>query len=329
MQKRKMLIYEKYIYYIRWKHTTLNARKTANFRLARAARKPLPCGGWNRAVPAAMLIRMLFTRHRSRALLPLLACGMLGTAPMPAAFSATTGRATLEPTGGRRFLDDLAQAERRHDYRPLLAACDRQVAVHPDDRESYRQRALARWGARQYDGALADFERAIDLARRQKAPVRLLAVMTYGRALIRREQHDTAAEAAELERAARADRSFTDALNDLAWIRATNPDASLRNGRQAVDLARHACETVPGSVKYLDTLAAAYAEAGDAKRAADTERAAIKAAHADARTVGEHREFLASAQGRVDLYASGGQYREDPNQAAASRPKPADTTNPG
>ncbi len=271
---------------------------------------------------------MLSTRRCSRTLLPLLACCLLGVTT-PAVFSATTGRATMEtPTGGRRFLDDLAQAERRHDYRPLLAECDRQVTAHPDDRESYRQRALARWGARQYDGALADFERAIDLARRQKAPARLLAIMAYGRALIRREQHDTAAEAAELDRAARADRSFTDALNDLAWIRATNPDASLRNGRQAVELARRACDTVPGSVKYLDTLAAAYAEAGDAKRAADTERAAIKAARVSARTAGEHRDFLAGASGRVDLYAGGGRCREDPHPTVPS-PKPSTPANPG
>ena len=250
-------------------------------------------------------------------MLPLLVCVMVGAAT-PAMFSAPVGRVQADATDNRHFVDALAQAERKHDYRPLLADCDRQVAAHPEDREAYRRRALARWGALEYDGALADFGHAIDLAHRQKASARALAVMTYGRALIRREQHDTAAEAAELERAVRADRSFTDPLNDLAWIRATNPDASLRNGREAVALASRACATVPGSVKYLDTLAAACAEAGDARRAADTEKAAIKAARIDARTIGQYGDFLNDAQGRADLYADGGHYRDDPAASAAS-----------
>ena len=77
-------------------------------------------------------------------------------------------------------------------------------------------------------------------------------------------------------------------------------------------LSRHACEVVPNSVKYLDTLAAAYAEAGDARRAADTEKAAIKAAQVDAHTAGQHKDFLADAPSRMELYAGGGQYREKP-----------------
>ena len=253
-------------------------------------------------------------------MLPLLACIVVG-ATMPRAFAAPVGQVQTDTTDSRRFVDALAQAERKHDYRPLLAECDRQVAAHPGDREAYRRRALARWGAREYDGALVDFDHAIDLARRQQAPTRLLAIMTYGRALIRREQQDTAAEAAELERAVRADRSFTDPLNDLAWIRATNPDAALRNGREAVALARHACATVPGSVKYLDTLAAAYAEAGDARRAADTEKAAIKAARFDAKTAGQYKEFLGGAQGRVELYVAGGRYHDNPTAPVASSPR--------
>lgn len=244
-------------------------------------------------------------------LLPLLAVMLAAVAPGVSA--APTVKVTTESTDNRRFLTDLARAEREHNYRALLAECARQVAAHPQDHEAYRRRALARWGARQNEDALADFNSAAELAHDHKAPVRVLAVLYYGRALVRREQHNTAAEIEELVRVTRTDAGFTDAFNDLAWIRATHPDATLRNGRQAVALARHACETVPDSVKYLDTLAAAYAEAGDAQRAADTERAAIKAARVDARTTGQHRDFLADAPGRVELYTGGGRYRATPS----------------
>lgn len=53
-------------------------------------------------------------------------------------------------------------------------------------------------------------------------------------------------------------------LNDFAWILATCPDSSLRNGSKAVDLARKA-DYLAGNQEPLvvDTLAAAYAETGD------------------------------------------------------------------
>ena len=55
----------------------------------------------------------------------------------------------------------------------------------------------------------------------------------------------------------------TGALNNLAWILASNPDADLRNGAEAVRLAEHACElTHYDNPLFVGTLAAAYAEAG-------------------------------------------------------------------
>ncbi len=56
---------------------------------------------------------------------------------------------------------------------------------------------------------------------------------------------------------------FPDALQHLAWIAATDSEAGLRNGTQAVELAGRACElTGQKRPAMLLTLAAAYAEAG-------------------------------------------------------------------
>jgi len=53
------------------------------------------------------------------------------------------------------------------------------------------------------------------------------------------------------------------ALNNLAWALAASPDDQLRNGAEAVRLAEHACElTHYGEPSFIETLAAAYAEAG-------------------------------------------------------------------
>src|SRR4029077_7608990 len=54
------------------------------------------------------------------------------------------------------------------------------------------------------------------------------------------------------------------ALNSVAWFRATCPEAGMRDGKEAVELANKACElSQRRNSSYLDTLAAAYAEAGN------------------------------------------------------------------
>jgi Tfp pilus assembly protein PilF len=54
------------------------------------------------------------------------------------------------------------------------------------------------------------------------------------------------------------------ALSDRAWFLATCPNASFRNGKQAVKDAKAACSIMIWKDEYMiDTLAAAYAETGD------------------------------------------------------------------
>jgi tetratricopeptide (TPR) repeat protein len=64
-----------------------------------------------------------------------------------------------------------------------------------------------------------------------------------------------------------------EALNNIAWILATDADPQLRNGSEAVRLAERACELAAWkTAQYVGTLAAAYAAAGrvqDAVVAAD------------------------------------------------------------
>ena len=97
-------------------------------------------------------------------------------------------------------------------------------------------------------------------------------------------------------------------LDALARLHATCPIAAFRNGAEAVRLAERACELTgrknPG---MLDTLAAAYAEAG---RFAD----AVKTAkEAQARAEGLYDSKTAeAARGRAKLYQDGKAYHEAP-----------------
>ena len=68
---------------------------------------------------------------------------------------------------------------------------------------------------------------------------------------------------AQLREAIKLDGKHTEALNNLAWLLATAPDAHLRDGKEAVNYARQACVLTEFKQPHpLGTLAAAYAEAG-------------------------------------------------------------------
>jgi Flp pilus assembly protein TadD len=72
-----------------------------------------------------------------------------------------------------------------------------------------------------------------------------------------------------------------DTLNNLAWVLATASQATLRNGRQAVEYAQRACElTRQQQPVLLGTLAAAQAEAGQFEQAVATAQAARDLARA-------------------------------------------------
>ena len=65
-------------------------------------------------------------------------------------------------------------------------------------------------------------------------------------------------------------------LDELAWLFATYPDSNSRDGTEAVRLANRACLLTERRIPaLLDTLAAAYAEAGDFPRAINTAEEAL------------------------------------------------------
>jgi tetratricopeptide (TPR) repeat protein len=73
-------------------------------------------------------------------------------------------------------------------------------------------------------------------------------------------------------------------LSDRAWLRATCPNASFRNGQRAVKDAKAACSIMVWKDEHMiDTLAAAYAETGDFKSAVQyaAQALAVKGISAD------------------------------------------------
>ena len=92
----------------------------------------------------------------------------------------------------------------------------------------------------------------------------------------------------------------------ISWTMATAPDGLVRNGREAVGLAEQAVSIAgDGNPQLLDTLAAAYAEAGRFPEAiATAERAIGRAASASDTALAE------AIQERVGLYRAGRAFRD-------------------
>lgn len=96
------------------------------------------------------------------------------------------------------------------------------------------------------------------------------------------------------------------ALNNLAWLLATCPDDSVRDGNEALRYAEEACRlTAHQQPGFMSTLAAAYAEAGNFPEAITTAETAIR----EAKETG-NAQCVALCRRLLVLYRAGKPYRE-------------------
>ncbi len=138
-----------------------------------------------------------------------------------------------------------------------IASCTAGLAAaDANDASPWHNRGVAYLSLKNYRNAILDFTAA--LRRKKDAQTQMLRGIAfselgeYERALL------------DLEEALSAAPKDAEANNSLAWTLATAAVPGFRDGKRAIALARTACELTqwrdPG---LLDTLAAAYAEAGN------------------------------------------------------------------
>jgi serine/threonine-protein kinase len=190
----------------------------------------------------------------------------------------------------------------RGDWQEALVATDRAIAINPNCLMAYVYQGLALREKKDLPGAVRAFQRAIELDpsyvwayqllgdefRRQgnqvaagdayrKAANLYQAVISpdgenyqancsLGEVLERQGRY---AESEQAYLAAIKNKSdYEIAYNSLARLLATCPDEKVRNGKRAIEYATTACErTGWKNPSYLDTLAAAYAAAGQFEEA--------------------------------------------------------------
>jgi tetratricopeptide (TPR) repeat protein len=212
----------------------------------------------------------------------------------------------------------------RGDYSKAVALFERSLKHNPDNTEARLNFGYALVLQRNYRAAEAQYLAALEISPREpvanKMYARLLELEGRNADAVRHFQMsvsinpdvDTCMDLATLDYAlGNWRRVVTDlqrvlaikpdsstqvtALNNLAWVLATCPDSTVRDGAQAVRCAEQACRLTSFKQSgMVNTLAAAYAEAGRFPDAIDTAEIAIKLATAagDTRSAETTRRLL-------------------------------------
>jgi tetratricopeptide (TPR) repeat protein len=213
---------------------------------------------------------------------------------------------------------------------------NRTVELNPDYANVYFNRGEVRYELGQFESAIQNYDVALELAPRdvaahnsrghayyrlgdyRKAAADFTAALKLdpANAVAYANRGDLYADLGYYERALndyqmaiKHDPKLARAYQSAAWMLATCPDEKIRNPKTALEAARRAMELDPGGdPRYLDTLAAAQASAGQYDAAQKTIRRALAAAPA---------ETAALYRGRLALYAGKHALRAKPREAQA------------
>lgn len=182
----------------------------------------------------------------------------------------------------------------RGQYEQAVANYAQAIKLKPDDYDSYLRRGHAYRQLHKFREALADYDRAAKLA-----PDKVEPLLSRGNLHRRLGQWQLAAE--DYRQAVALDRHSGRAYQGAAWFLATCPVDRYRNAHLAVQAAEKALELDgEADLAYLDTAAAAYANAGQFEKACQTLERVLKSDPADADA---YRQ-------RLELYQKQQPYRE-------------------
>jgi tetratricopeptide (TPR) repeat protein len=185
--------------------------------------------------------------------------------------------------------------------RPNEAIPDLDVVIRaiPNEFSAYFDRGYAYAELGNANMALADFDNAIRYAT-NTADGNLAEAHAYY------QKGDYAKAAAFFAKARQKSPRDESVLNAVAWFKATCPDGSFRNGKEALTDATKACElTKWQDGEMVDTLAAACAEMGDFKQAVKYQMQALGLRP-------RRPDSLKGMQRRLRLFQAHQPFREEP-----------------
>ena len=196
-------------------------------------------------------------------------------------------------------------------WRDSISLWERALAVTQDNQTAHQNLAAALWSkGKTTDARMHSRAAAITHARTtlKDYPFDVPTHNDLGVLLV--QNRDVRAGIEQWETSLQIDPDDGNALNNLAWVLATYPADTIRDGKRAVELAEKAAVLPGGEAPIvLRTLAAAYAEAGDFSNAVNTAQHAL-----DLATGQNNTSLLATLRHEIELYQARTPYRESPPQ---------------
>jgi tetratricopeptide (TPR) repeat protein len=156
------------------------------------------------------------------------------------------------------------------DFDKAIADLSEAIRLDPRSATTFYGRAIVYEDIEQFDKAIADYDHVIQIAPKDADDYAVRGV-----AYFKKGNYKEAGSA--FEKALQLFPNNDSVLGRFAWFRATCPDASLRNGKEAIRMSMRACErTNWKEPAHIETLAAAYAETGDFDGAVKYQTQAMK-----------------------------------------------------
>jgi tetratricopeptide (TPR) repeat protein len=187
----------------------------------------------------------------------------------------------------------------KKDHDRALAEFNAVLRLNPNDPFNLCNRAKIYIDKKEYDKAIADYTEALRIAPRFDHAY-------FSRAIAWLHKREYAKVLDDCDEAVTLNPKNALAYNQRAWILATCPNEKVRDGKRAVESAKRAV-ALAQEAGMMDTLAAAYAEAGDFESAISWEERALQ--DANFRT-----NDGAGARQRLALYRRQMPYRDQPAQ---------------
>lgn len=253
-----------------------------------------------------------------------------------AALASYSTAIRVNPGDGLAYYYRAWTYRQKGDWARVISDCTASLSLNANAPGTYFLRAMAYGNSKEFDRAFTDANTAVRLDPRYAEALCLRGTIfeqqgdmensladynlsiqldpNYNYAYIARarwyqNQGEAALAAKYLAEALRLNPDDESVLNGVAWLLATSPDESMRNGAKALQYAQRACElTHWKNGGHLDTLAAAYAEIGDFEQAVKWQQKAV-----ELMPKGEHAEEVAQ---HLKLYQQKQPYRESPKLQA-------------
>ena len=208
---------------------------------------------------------------------------------------------------GQARLDEAFKLAESGKASEALARIDAIISSNPDNWRAHFLKAAVLVLVKRQDDALQQIDESIKLARKSNVSYTLLGQLYSSKARTCIDAHRYEDAKRALDSSIHVDPNDTTSMNDLAWLLATAPEPRVRNPHRAVSLAQKCCGLNHWTNAYsIDTLAAAYASAGNFGQAVRYQQLAMQTLNKS-----ERAEQLTAMQDRLKLYSNHEPYQGD------------------